>query len=399
MQVSHGRSGQPSEQRTATFTGTVHMDPVLNAPGVMINTVIFTPGARTHWHRHPGGQLLVVTAGRGIVATRAADIADVADVADVQVVTSGDVVWAEPGEEHWHGACGDSLLTHMAVSHGTTEWAAKSPRATTPPRNRSPRRHNMSEQYEVLAVRYGTRQASAAEVFLNYHVYREPDRPLGMDYFFWVARNPARSVLIDTGFSPAGGAARGRTMLMDTVPALRAARDRAGRGHPHRLTHAHYDHIGGLPGLRRNRRRDPHDQGRVRLLDRADGPPRPVRAHHRGRGTGPPARVARGRAADPGRPDPPGRAGYRADPGRRAHPGPGHRHRGHGRRPVVLASDAVHYYEELERDRPFSIVASLADMYAASIRSASSPTAAPASSPGTTRWSPSGSATPPTRQA
>ena len=61
----------------------------------------------------------------------------------------------------------------------------------------------MSEQYEVLAVRYGTRQASAAEVFLNYHVYREPDRPLPMDYFFWVARNPARSVLIDTGFSPA----------------------------------------------------------------------------------------------------------------------------------------------------------------------------------------------------
>ena len=91
MQVSHGRSGQPSEQRTATFTGTVHMDPVLNAPGVMINTVIFTPGARTHWHRHPGGQLLVVTAGRGIVATRTAD------VADVQVVTSGDVVLGRAG--------------------------------------------------------------------------------------------------------------------------------------------------------------------------------------------------------------------------------------------------------------------------------------------------------------
>jgi quercetin dioxygenase-like cupin family protein len=98
------------------------MDPVLNAPGVMINTVIFTPGARTHWHRHPGGQLLVVTAGRGIVATRAAHTAD---TADIQVVTSGDVVWAEPGEEHWHGACGDSLLTHMAVSHGTTEWGGE----------------------------------------------------------------------------------------------------------------------------------------------------------------------------------------------------------------------------------------------------------------------------------
>ena len=81
----------------------------------------------------------------------------------------------------------------------------------------------MSEQYEVLAVRYGTRQASAAEVFLNYHVYHEPDRPLGMDYFFWVARNPARSVVIDTGFGSAAGAARDRTMLMDTVPALAAA--------------------------------------------------------------------------------------------------------------------------------------------------------------------------------
>jgi len=40
-------------------------------------------------------------------------------------VTSGDVVWAEPGEEHWHGACGDSLLTHTAVSHGTTEWVGE----------------------------------------------------------------------------------------------------------------------------------------------------------------------------------------------------------------------------------------------------------------------------------
>jgi len=117
MYVSHGRiEGQPSGQRTATFTGTVHLDPVLTAPEVMINTVIFTPGARTYWHRHPGGQLLVVTAGRGIVATRAGD---------ARVVGSGDVVWAGPGEEHWHGACEDTLLTHLAVSHGTTEWGGE----------------------------------------------------------------------------------------------------------------------------------------------------------------------------------------------------------------------------------------------------------------------------------
>ena len=107
----------------------------------------------------------------------------------------------------------------------------------------------MGEQYEVLAVRYGTRQASAAEVFLNYHAYQEPDRPLQMDYFFWVARNPARSVVIDTGFSPAAGAARGRTMLMDTVPALAAAGLTPDDVAHVVLTHAHYDHIGGLPAF------------------------------------------------------------------------------------------------------------------------------------------------------
>ena len=70
MHLSHGRaSGKRSEQRTATFTGTVHMDPVLDAGSVTINTVIFTPGARTYWHSHPGGQLLIVTSGRGRAGT------------------------------------------------------------------------------------------------------------------------------------------------------------------------------------------------------------------------------------------------------------------------------------------------------------------------------------------
>jgi len=117
MHVSHGRvAGKPSEQRTATFTGTVHMDPVLDTGKVVINTVIFTPAARTYWHSHPGGQLLVVTAGRGIVANRAGD---------AHIVGIGDVIWTEPGEEHWHGACGDTLMTHTAVSHGTTQWGAE----------------------------------------------------------------------------------------------------------------------------------------------------------------------------------------------------------------------------------------------------------------------------------
>ena len=51
----------------------------------------------------------------------------------------------------------------------------------------------------VLAVRYGTRQATAREVFLNYHAYGEPDRTLGMDYFFWVVRDEHRTVVVDCG--------------------------------------------------------------------------------------------------------------------------------------------------------------------------------------------------------
>jgi quercetin dioxygenase-like cupin family protein len=113
MHIAHGRAGSPTEQRTATFTGTVYLDPVLAADGVMVNSVTFAPGARTYWHRHPGGQLLVVAGGRGLVAARSGE---------THILAAGDVVWAEPGEEHWHGAAPDSLLTHTAVSHGPTEW-------------------------------------------------------------------------------------------------------------------------------------------------------------------------------------------------------------------------------------------------------------------------------------
>jgi quercetin dioxygenase-like cupin family protein len=115
MKIVPGRApGALSEQRSATFTGTVWADPVLPATdGTTINNVFFSPGARTHWHRHEAGQVLHVTAGSGFVCAQG-------DAP--QRLGVGDTVWIAPGEMHWHGAAPGSYLLHLAVSLGTTEW-------------------------------------------------------------------------------------------------------------------------------------------------------------------------------------------------------------------------------------------------------------------------------------
>jgi len=220
-----------------------------------------------------------------------------------------------------------------------------------------------SEAYEVLAVRYGTRQTSAADVFLSYPVYGEPDRPLGMDYFFWVARSPSRTIVVDSGFSPEGGAARRRTTLMDMATALRAAGVNPDDVGQVVVTHAHYDHIGGLPAFRAAEvimTRSEYEFWTGPLGDRT------LFAHHteateishlrslRAAGrltlTGRSHQVAPGVTLTEVGGHTPGQAVVTVDGG------PGR---------IVLASDAVHYYEELERDRPFTTVVNLAGMYAA----------------------------------
>ena len=115
MKINRGReAGVPSEQRSETFTGEVWADSVLASTGhVMVNNVFFAPGARTHWHRHDAGQILLVTSGEGRVATRDGDVG---------TIGVGDTVWFPPGEEHWHGAGPDSYLVHLAVSLEKTEW-------------------------------------------------------------------------------------------------------------------------------------------------------------------------------------------------------------------------------------------------------------------------------------
>ena len=105
------------------FTGLVRIDPLFNAKAparASGSLVTFEPGARTAWHTHPLGQILIVTAGTGRVQ-RWGD--------PVQEIHQGDVVWIPPGQKHWHGAAPNSSMAHIAIVEQldgkSVEWMEK----------------------------------------------------------------------------------------------------------------------------------------------------------------------------------------------------------------------------------------------------------------------------------
>jgi len=69
-------------------------------------SVTFEPGARTAWHTHLLGQVLIVTAGWGWTQRWEGPIEE---------IRPGDVVWIPPGEKHWHGASPTTAMTHIAI--------------------------------------------------------------------------------------------------------------------------------------------------------------------------------------------------------------------------------------------------------------------------------------------
>lgn len=109
----------PSTKGSAEwFTGAVRIDSPFSGSGALAcATVTFEPGARTAWHSHPLGQTILITQGLGWVQR---------DGGAVEQVQSGDMVWFEPGEKHWHGASATSAMTHIAITetqNGTsTDW-------------------------------------------------------------------------------------------------------------------------------------------------------------------------------------------------------------------------------------------------------------------------------------
>jgi quercetin dioxygenase-like cupin family protein len=119
------RSGsQPSGKGPADwFTGVVRIDPLFQATGparAAGNAVTFEPGARTAWHTHPLGQVLIVTMGCGRAQREGGPIEE---------IRPGDVVFFAPSEKHWHGAAPTSAMTHIAIQEAldgkAVEWMEK----------------------------------------------------------------------------------------------------------------------------------------------------------------------------------------------------------------------------------------------------------------------------------
>jgi quercetin dioxygenase-like cupin family protein len=112
---------QPSGKTSPdNFSGQVRRDPLFQVPAparIAGTSVTFEPGARTAWHTHPIGQILIVTAGCGFVQSWGEP---------KQEVRPGDVVWFEPGEKHWHGASAQVAMTHIAIvehaNGATADW-------------------------------------------------------------------------------------------------------------------------------------------------------------------------------------------------------------------------------------------------------------------------------------
>jgi glyoxylase-like metal-dependent hydrolase (beta-lactamase superfamily II) len=216
--------------------------------------------------------------------------------------------------------------------------------------------------YEIIALRYATHDRPASENFLYPAAPGEDphDHPMPIDYFVWVIRNSERVIIVDSGFDEPAAQARGRKLLVHPADALRTLGIDPSAVQDVVITHLHYDHAGNL-GAFPNARFHLQDSEMAYATGRCMCHPRlrypfevedvvtMVRRVYAGR-----VNFIEGDAE--------------IAPGVSLHHVPGHT-RGlqcvrvaTARGPVVLASDALHFYANAERRNPFPILVDLAAM-------------------------------------
>jgi glyoxylase-like metal-dependent hydrolase (beta-lactamase superfamily II) len=215
----------------------------------------------------------------------------------------------------------------------------------------------MNEQYEVYALKYAHHDRRASENFIGGDPH---DGPMPLDYFVWLIRGNGREIVVDTGFSAAMAAKRGRDHLRCPTEALRALQCEAASVKDVVVTHLHYDHVGNFElfpkaTLHLQEREMNYATGRYMCQECFRG------AFEVEDVVGMVREVYAGRVKF-----------HDGDselfPGISLHLIGGHTmglqvlRIATRRGPLVLASDASHFYANMEEARPFPIVWSVADM-------------------------------------
>ncbi len=106
------------------FTGKVRIKPIhteAREPSRVTSALVtFEPGARSNWHTHPLGQLLIVTSGTGWTQCEGGERVEMCE---------GDSIWCPPRHKHWHGATATTAMSHIAIQEEldgkNVEWLEK----------------------------------------------------------------------------------------------------------------------------------------------------------------------------------------------------------------------------------------------------------------------------------
>lgn len=100
------------------FTGDAYLQTLLARDknnNFVLGSVTFEPGARTNWHTHPKGQVLIVTEGEGLYQEKGKT---------VQTIKKGDVINIPENVQHWHGATIRTKMVHIAITNYEGETSA-----------------------------------------------------------------------------------------------------------------------------------------------------------------------------------------------------------------------------------------------------------------------------------